>query len=138
MLRRLCWLIALFLPTIPRADEPRPPAFVATTAQGDTVRGALRQIGTGWKVELRSASGLKLDATNPVSLRRLDTPLPPPPAGEQVLLAGGDILPLNSPIQLVGEKLRVKHPALEEGKETHLPLPAVALVWFAAPEGAGD
>jgi hypothetical protein len=45
---------------------------------------------------------------------------------------------LTSPLQLVGEKLRVKYPALEDGKETHLPLPAVALIWFAAPEGAGD
>jgi hypothetical protein len=125
--------LAAWLPA--RPDEgPAAAAFIAHTAAGKDLQGALKELKKDWSVRLGEhevATG-KL-----VSLRRQGRRLPPFPEGDYLILANGDCVPFQS-VQLAGERLQLVSPDLDNGKETSLPLASVALLWRSAPERSGD
>lgn len=106
---------------------------MVSSADGTSVQGPLRELTADWGIVL--GGDKKVAGAELLSLRRAAQPLPPMPAGKHLLLANGDRLPVEGP-RLVGERLHFTHPDLDGGKETSLPLPAVAVVWLAAPDQA--
>jgi hypothetical protein len=118
-----------------RADQDKkPPQFLVATATGAAVAGPLRELTADWSVVLGGETP-KVAGDEVLALRRAGQPLPPMPEGKHLLLANGDRLPVEEP-RLVGERLLFRHPDLAAGKETDLPLTAVAVFWFAAPDQA--
>jgi hypothetical protein len=117
-----------------RADEDKgAPRFVVSTAAGP-VEGVLKEMAADWNIVLEGDVP-KIAGTEFLSLRSLGRPLPPMPEGKHLILTNGDRIPVEEP-RLVGERLRFRHPDLAGGKETELPLPAVAVLWLAAPDQA--
>jgi hypothetical protein len=115
-----------------RGDEDLP-RFVVSTATG-SVEGTLKEMTADWSV-LLDGDQPRIAGVELLSLRRAGRPLPPMPEGKHLILANGDRIPLERP-RLVGERLRFRHPDLAAGKETELPLPAVAVLWLVAPDQA--
>jgi hypothetical protein len=68
-----------------------------------------------------------------LTLRRLERPSPPYPAGEQVILASGDRLPAQV-LRLTGDRLRIRADLGHE-HALALPLSAVSVIWLAPPDG---
>ncbi|HJT77521.1 MAG TPA: NPCBM/NEW2 domain-containing protein [Gemmataceae bacterium] len=117
------------------AEEPSSPVFILRTADGESLTGPLRQLGDRWSVRLgeHEAAG-----DNVVALRRDDLPMPPFPAGEQLLFANGDRLAAHV-LGLRGERLEVRlPPGLGGDRPVTLPLSAVSVVWLGAPDDADD
>ena len=126
----LCASLVFFVPLwFVRGAEPTP-AFVLQTAAGDTVTGPLRQVGDDWSVRLGETAA---EGRAVVALRRAGTPLPLFPQGEQLLFGNGDRIP-GRVLGLDGERLRVRLAGLGAGKEAALPLSALAVIWFHAPD----
>jgi hypothetical protein len=118
-----------------RADEAdRAAAFAVRTAAGKDVRGPLRELKADWSIRVGEVTVVGRDL---VSVRRVGLPLPPLPAGEHLILANGDCISVRSP-RIDGERLCFVHPDLNAGKETSLPLAAVAVWWRSAPDRAED
>jgi hypothetical protein len=108
------------------------PRFILHTAEGADQAGTLTQIGADWKVILNQGDDyIRAGADKLVSLRRRKTPRPAPPTGEQILLVNGDILP-GQVVELIGERLSFRYRPRQEWK---VPLPAIAVIWLAAPDG---
>jgi hypothetical protein len=134
-LRACAWL--LLLAGGGRADEAlKPPLFVVHTAAGKDARGPLRELTADWSVRL-GGEGAAVAGGDVLTLRRVGLPLPPLPSDEHVILANGDRIPVRSP-RIEGERLHFVNPDLNGGKETSLPLAAVAVLWRTAPERAED
>jgi hypothetical protein len=136
-LNRLAWLVALALAggTAGYAEEARRTVFVVHTAGGADYRGSLRELNADWSVRVGDGGeGTQVAGPDVVSARRLGVPLPPMPAGEHVVFANGDRLPVTR-LHLAGEKLRGRCPDLG-GAEIEMPLGAVAVWWRTAPEAA--
>jgi hypothetical protein len=134
-LNRLAWLVALALAggTAGTAEEARRTVFVVHTAGGADLRGSLRELNADWSVRVGDGGeGTRVAGPDVVSVRRLGVPLPAMPAGEHVVFANGDRLPV-TPLRLAGEKLRGRCPDLG-GAEVEVPLGAVAVWWRTAPE----
>jgi hypothetical protein len=110
------------------ADADPPPSFTLNTASGKSLKGPLRELGSGWSVRLGDG---RADGADVVSLRRDGAALPPGPVREHVVFANGDRLAGRVP-GLEGERL-----SFQFGREPMpLPLSALSVVWLAAPEGA--
>jgi hypothetical protein len=109
------------------------PVFLLRTAAGKTLRGPLARLGPGWTVRLGTGVGRSVAGKSVVSLRAEGLALPPLPSDEHLILVNGDRLPVKE-VRLDGERLHFRHPDLEGGKETALPLAAVAVFWRTAPE----
>jgi hypothetical protein len=109
------------------------PVFLLRTAAGKTLRGPLAKLGPDWAVRLGSGVTRRLAGPDVVSLRAEGLALPPLPTDEHLILVNGDRLPVRD-VRLDGERLHFRHPDLEGGKETSLPLAAVAVFWRTAPE----
>jgi hypothetical protein len=126
-----------------RADEAADgPPFVARTAAGSAVRGPLRQLGADWSVRLGEGEGTRAAGGELLTVRRAGLALPPLPTGEHLVLVNGDRIPVNgdrirSP-RLAGERLHFLHPDLAGGKETSVPLAAVAVFWRMGPDKDAD
>jgi hypothetical protein len=114
-------------------EGPGPPRFIVATATGSR-EGTLKEITADWGVVLESDEP-KIAGTDLLSLHCVGRPLPPLPEGKHLILTNGDRIPLEE-ARLVGERLRFRHPDLADGKETERPLPAVAVLWLAAPDQA--
>lgn len=120
------------------AEERLPsPEFVGRTASGAGFRSPISDLKPDWSLVASSNGGRRIAGTDLLSLRRAAVALPPFPDGEQLVLHGGDRIPVRD-LTLDGEKLKFRHPALADGKECALPLAAVSLIWLDAPAGAGD
>ncbi len=120
-----------------RADEAaKPSLFVVHTAAGKDLRGSLRELKADWSVRL-GERGTAVPGGEVLTLRRVGLPLPSLPADEHLILANGDRIPVRAP-RIEGERLHFVHPDLNDGKETSLPLAAVAVLWRTAPERAED
>jgi hypothetical protein len=127
----LCASFVLFVPLwFVRGAEPAGSTFVLETAAGTTVTGPLRQLGDDWAVRLGETATAGRDV---VALRRADLPLPPYPSQEQLLFSNGDRIP-GRVLALDGERLRVRLPGLGTDPEVAVPLSALSLVWFHAPD----
>jgi hypothetical protein len=119
-----------------RADDAgAPPLFAVRTAAGREQRGLLRELTKDWSVRLGGGGTVAGDEV--LTLRRADRPLPPLPADEHLILVNGDRVPFRA-ARVVGERLHFSHPDLDGGKETSLPLAAVAVLWRTAPERTED
>jgi len=116
-----------------KAKPAAGPVFVAETASGKAVRGALSKLGEDWSVDL--GKGGRVAAGELLSLRREGVPLPPLPADQHLLLTGGDRVPFEG-LRLDGEKLFFHHRDLDGDKEISVPLSSVALIWRVAPDRA--
>jgi hypothetical protein len=118
-----------------RADEAdRTPVFAVRTAAGKDVRGPLRELKPDWSVRV---AGEAIPGGDVLVVRRAGLPLPPLPADEHVILANGDRIPVRTP-RIENERLHFVNPDLNGGKETSLPLAAVAVLWRGAPDRADD
>jgi hypothetical protein len=113
------------------AADPPPPTFTAATGAAP-VGGPLRELKADWSLRLGDKT---LAANEFVALRRNDAKLPAFPVETHVILANGDRIPVESP-RLAGEKLLFRHPDLGDGKDVSVPLSAVSVLWFAAPDNA--
>jgi hypothetical protein len=116
------------------ASAAEPPEFLATSADGRCCRGHWQTLGPDWSIRLDGQERL-LPGRDLVSLRRVDRPLPPMPEDLHLLLSNGDRLPVEGP-RVAGERVFFRHPDLDDGKETHLPLAALAALARSAPTGA--
>jgi hypothetical protein len=135
-MKALAILFTAVLGSAVRANEGRPP-FVVHTADGKSAEGPLRELGADWSVKVGEA---QIDGGDVLTVRRAGRPRPPAPAGPQLLLAGGDRVPIvrderTGPL-LVGERLHFRCPYIAGGEDTSVPLSAVSAVWFA--DAAGE
>ena len=124
-------LCALFLVPAHAAD----PVFVVHTAAGNSLESSLRELGPDWSVRLEK--GATVAAGDLLSLRRPGMGLPPMPSGPHLVLTNGDRIPAED-VRLTGERVHFRHPDLNDGKETTLPLSLLALYWREMPGGAGE
>jgi hypothetical protein len=135
--------LPLFSLTLPftgsaRADElAKTPVFAVRTTSGPLVKGTWRQLKTDWSVRLGDGDGTTVSGANVLSVRRFDVPLPPLPMEDHLVLANGDRIPFRG-LRLDEETLRFRHDNLEQGKEASLPLAAVSLLWYIAPDKTLD
>jgi hypothetical protein len=128
-------LSSLLLPPTAPAQQAAPP-FDLHTADGTIASGPLEQVGKDWSVSLGGGKPIQAKGSEIVALRQANKPLPPAPREERILFNNGDQLP-GTPLRLNGERLLFKA-RVGTDQELTLPLSAVTLVWFTAPEGMGD
>lgn len=110
--------------------------MVLHRADGAPITGPLLQLGLDWSIALGGGTPIRVAGADLVSLRRADLPLPPPPAGPQVIFANGDRLP-GQVLDLAQERLALRT-ALVEKQEMRIPLTALALVWLSEPANVDD
>ncbi len=117
------------------ADDA-PPVLVVRTADGKSVEGGLRELGPDWTIRVGGAS---VDGADVLTLRRADRPLPPPSAEAQLLLAGGDSIPVNTNPKegprLIGDRIHFLCPCLAGGADASVPLSAVSAIWYGGTVG---
>jgi hypothetical protein len=118
-------------------DFAKTPRFAVRSARGATVEGTWRELKKDWSIRIGDGDGTLIAGRDVLSLRRLDTLLPPFPSDDHLILVNGDRIPYQT-LRLAGEKLRLRHPNLEQGKEATLPLAAVAVLWRIAPDKVLD
>jgi hypothetical protein len=130
--------LALLHADAARADQPtKPPVFAARTADGSVVKGSWRQLKSDWSVRLGAAEGELISGVNLLSVRRLDVSLPPLPLDQHLILANGDRIPFRS-LRLAEEKIHFRHDHLAQGQDASLPLAAVSVLWYIAPDKTID
>jgi hypothetical protein len=121
-----------------RTEEPAEAAvFAVRTASGPVVKGTWRQLNPDWSVRLGGEGDKLISGAEVLSVRREDVPLPPLPVEDHLILANGDRIPFRG-LRLVEEKLHFRHANLEQGKEASLPMAAVSVVWYIAPDKTLD
>jgi|SRR5579884_243275 len=126
--------LALLFTTLARAqDEAKKPTFTVRTTRSDLVKGPWRQLKPDWSVRVGEADGALISGSHVLSVRRADVPLPPLPMENHLILANGDRIPFRD-LRLIEEKFHFRHANLEDGKEASLPLSAVTLLWYIAPD----
>ncbi len=126
--------LALLFAVAARAeDEAKKPVFYVRTTRGDLVKGSWRQLKPDWSVRIGEADGTLISGPQVLSVRRADVPLPPLPMENHLILANGDRIPFRN-LRLIEEKFHFRHANLEDGKDTSLPLSAVAVLWHVAPD----
>ena len=108
--------------------------FVVRKSDGTEIRGVLAGIDDTFRLEVGTKVLRKLGADEWLSIRQAGLDLPPLPSDEQIVLASGDRIPARN-LRLDDEKLRFRHPDLDGGKESVVPIAAVAMVWRLATDG---
>ncbi len=128
--------LALCLCALPARADDMPPVFVVHTADGKSVEGSLRELGPDWSVHVGDAS---VEGGDVLTVRRAGRPLPPPSAEAQLLLAGGDCVPVVKDLKegprLLGDRVHFKCPCLAGGEDSSVPLSAVSAVWYGGTAG---
>lgn len=133
----LVWLaLPLFL-SAQAPQEAQTPGFIVRLTDGSEQKGIWRQLKSDGSVRLGKGEGKWISGANVLSVRRGDVPLPPLPMDHHLILANGDRIPFRD-LRLVEEKFRFHHDNLAEGKEVAVPLAAVAVLWYAAPDKTLD
>jgi NPCBM/NEW2 domain len=129
----LAFALALaILPAGVRAEVAGPPTFTVLAADGKSVQGALRELGPDWSI--RVGDDARIDGGEVLTVRRAGLPLPPPPTRGQLLLAGGDAIPVEKPL-LIGERLHFRCLPLAKSEDASVPLSAVSVIWYTAANG---
>jgi hypothetical protein len=122
--------------------EGAAPQFQAITADGTRHRGAWLRLDQAASITLMEDKATTWSVRQWLSLRRDKMPLPPYPTGQQIVFANGDRLPLPASKRVTIRDNRLvfqaANPLRAKGDELAPPLPAVALVWLGAPEGAEE
>ena len=131
-----CFHSILGGPCTARAEESEGPLFDLHAADGRTMTGPLKQVSDDWSMALGGKSPNAVEGKDVITLRRSKTALPPFPQEEHVILANGDRIP-GTLLSVTGERLRMQA-QVGNRQELELPLTAVTLLWFAAPDGTGD
>lgn len=129
-------LFSLALPFAASASADGPlktPIFAVRTTRAEMEKGTWRQLRSDWSVRLGEGDGRLIPGANVLSVRRVDIPLPPLPADSHLILANGDRVPFRG-LRLVEEKFHFRHANLEGGNEASLPLSAVSVLWYIAPD----
>ena len=121
--------ILLFLHPTARAHAADQP-FVVHTAKNKAIEGSLRELTTAWSVHLDKKN--PIPGEDVISLRRPGAGLPPLPEGPHLRLTNGDVIAVQE-ARLSGERVLFRHPALNKGDETSVPLGMLALYWRIAP-----
>ncbi len=116
------------------AEESSPPVFNLHAATGIVAQGSLEQVREDWSISLRGSKAIQVSGSEVIALRPTKRVLPPSPRQAHVLLTNGDRLP-GTPLQLSGERVRFSA-RLGAEQELNLPLSAITLFWFGAPDGA--
>ena len=111
-----------------------PPTFVVRKANGTDIRAPLASMDATFRLEVGAKVLRKLGADEWLSIRQAGLDRPPLPSDEQIVLAFGDRIPARD-LRLDDEKLRFRHPDLEGGKDSLVPIAAVAMVWRLATDG---
>jgi hypothetical protein len=114
-------------------EAAKTPIFAVRTVEGNVVKGNWRQLKSDWSVRVGEGDGTRIPGTNVLSVRRVDVPLPPLPMENHLILANGDRIPFAG-LRLVEEKFSFRHAYLEDGKEAILPLSALSVLWYIAPD----
>ena len=129
--KKIVWTLGALLASAGavRADDAPVPVFAVRTADGKTIEGRLRELGPDWSVRLGEDSA-HMDGADVLSVRRISRPLPARSVETQLLLAGGDCVPVDRPI-LIGERIHFHSPHLADGKDASAPLSSVMVIWFA-------
>jgi hypothetical protein len=125
-----------------QAGQDNGPAFSLATADGQTLVGPWLALGQRGTVLLAGDKTAVVRAGAWLTLRRAKTPLPPHPRGPQVVLAGGDRIPLEdkATIKIVDNQLHFQ-PAqnLQVARGPMIvPLSRVALIWLGGPDADAD
>src|SRR5262249_7088686 len=102
-------------------------------ASGKVYRGPLHKLGPDWAVEVGKGVRHKVAGADLLLIRREGVHLPPLPTDEHLVLVNGDRVPARD-LRLDDEKLFFRHPDLDGGKETSLPLASVVLFWRLPPD----
>jgi hypothetical protein len=132
----LAALLVLSACGVLRAEPASALNFDLHTAEGAPARGALEKLDEAWNVDLGGTKPVRATGGEVISLRRVGLPPPAYPTGEQVLFVNGDRVP--GAIERLGnERLRL-HSDLGTPADLTIPLAALSVLWFAAPEGGGD
>lgn len=136
-----CHLVILSLPMVQarvaRAGESSAPLFDVYTADGGIIASQhLEHMSDDWSVSLGGRMALPISGRDLIALRQSATPLPPPSRDEHIVLTNGDQL-AGTPLNLNGERVRF-NARLGREQELILPLSAISLLWFAAPDGVED
>lgn len=113
-------------------ESPPASSFDLHTADATRFTGPLLKLQADWSVSLGGPKPVQLSGVNFVSLRRTNTPLPPHPVGEHVLLADGSRL-AGTLVELRDERL---HFRASFGPEFPVPLSLTTLIWLVAPTPA--
>ncbi len=106
---------------------------MARTAAGKEIRGPLHKLAAGWSVEIGKGTRHTVAGSELICLRQQGVALPPLPCEEHVILANGDLISVQN-LRLDDEKLVFRDKELFGDEEVSLPLSAVAVIWFSAPE----
>ena len=130
-------ILSIFFPSAPACADDAPPTFVVHTADGKSVEGPLRELAPDWSVQV---GGARADGGDVLTVRRAGRPLPPAPAEAQLLLVGGDRVPVRYEEQrtgpvLIGERLHFRCPYVAGGEDASVPLSTVSVVWYAGAAG---
>lgn len=121
----------------PPAEPAKAPVFIVRTADGSRLQGRWHQLKSDGSLRLGKGEGKWIAGADVLSVRRLDVPLPPLPMDQHLILANGDRIPFRD-LRLDKEKFHFRHDNLEEGKDVSVPLAAVAVLWYAAPDKTLD
>ena len=130
----LCLALLGLGPPLLTADAP---TFVVRKANGAEIRAPLAGVDETFRLEVGTKILRKLGGDEWLSIRQAGLDLPPLPADEQIVLASGDRIPARD-LRLDDEKIRFRHPDLNGGKESVVPIAAVAMIWRLAPDGTVD
>jgi hypothetical protein len=134
-MRAFATFIILFLAVAGRADNAAP-AFVVQTADGQSVDGPLHELGPDWSIRIGPST---LAGGDVLTVRRADRPLPPASTEVQLLLAGGDAVPVaqdaKNGLRLVGDRVHFRCPCLADGQDASVPLSSVSVIWYGATTG---
>jgi hypothetical protein len=89
-------------------------------------------------VRLAGPQPIRAGGTDVIALRRLRTPLPERPRGEQIIFVNGDQVP-GTLVNIANERLRFRfRPGPGGDEEWRLPVSTLAVLWLQDPEGTED
>ena len=135
---RTCSILIVFCTAVAASAADAPQAFVIRTADGKSVEGPLQSLGPDWSARV---GGAALDGADVLTVRRAGLPLPPPSDDVQLLLAGGDVIPVQLKSEtkqgprLANDLIYFICPVLAGGQEASVPLSAVSAVWYGGAAG---
>jgi hypothetical protein len=129
-----CLLLSLTI-----SAQPIDSTFIAKRASAGPAKGNLVRVESDGSVVLDGNGPVTIAGADLISLRRVGKPLPPPPAGPQIVFANGDCL-AGQVMAIENGNVRFKA-ALgsefgdDDSPVVSIPLSALAAIWFQSPAG---
>jgi hypothetical protein len=121
----------------------KPPVFMVHAADGKDIAGLLNKVDKDWSLRLGGNSPALLAGKDWLAVRQTAVRLPALPRSAQLVLSGGDRVPLQSAagVQLQAGQLVCQPAAPLTGLQQatlSVPLSHVAVLWLHAPTGVTD